>query len=66
MRSVVDLNVVMRRIPVLLSIACSGLPFFHIISQKVRFSVKKNVTERKMCFDFQYNLCLKLYHAKKN
>ena len=30
--------------------------FFHIISQKSRFSKKKRVTERTMCFEFLYNV----------
>ena len=47
----------------------SPVPVYHFFRYyliKVWFSVKKNVTERKICFDFHYNFCLKLYHAKKN
>ena len=38
---------------------CSSNIFFHIISQKARFSKKKNYLTWNVCFYFIYNLCLK-------
>jgi hypothetical protein len=40
--------------------------YFHIISYTARFSRgKKKITEQKMCFDFLYNFCLKLFSLRR-
>ena len=55
----------MRRI-VLSSVACLTLPYFFHIMSSARKTVGKNVTERKMCFDFLYNFARNIFHSKKN
>jgi hypothetical protein len=43
------------------SVACLALPYFSTLSHKQHNFWKKKIIQYKMCFDFLYNYCLKLF-----
>ena len=48
-------------------IVICGLPgstiLFHVISQTARFSKKKKLLKKNVCFDFLYNISLKYFSS---
>jgi len=50
---------------VISSMACPAAPYFHLLSHK-RMDFRKLLLNIKCVFDFLYDVCLNIFHFKKD